>query len=84
MFWHSEEKPCQVCKSKDELIEYLKADLERKTKEWKNEREEYKRTVDRLLLKENIAPVGQGAEKPPVDISSMLNIFEAETKDVAQ
>lgn len=76
-------KDCEVCKAKDELIEYLKADIAKREVAWQAERAEYKRTVDRLLAAKNIAPIGQGVQQappsaPPIDI---YKIFEETEED---
>jgi hypothetical protein len=77
---------CSVCKAKDDLIAYLKADIALRDASWQSERAEYKRTVDRLLAEKNIAPIGQGVQQfaPSTPSMDMLKIFEevAEEKGV--
>jgi hypothetical protein len=69
---------CPACMSKDEMIAYLKQDIERRNAAWESERGEYKRTVDRLLQEKHIAPIGQGVQTtaPQTSPVDMLKIFE--------
>lgn len=71
-----DKKICEVCKAKNDMIEFLKQELTRKNKEWADERAEYKRAIDALLIKNQQVPIGQGVVTPPkVDLNS-LNIWE--------
>lgn len=51
---------CMGCKNWASMVDYLKGEITHLRKEKKEERDEYKRTVDLLLLKNSLAPVGQG------------------------
>lgn len=72
---------CAVCDAKDDLIAYLKSDITKREQNWQDERAEYKRTVDQLLVSKNFAPIGQGVPQAPsvmpnVNPMDMFKIFE--------
>ena len=75
---------CEACKSKDDIINFLKDQIRQKDEDWACERAEYKRTVDRLLQKERIAPIGQGqgATVPSHQSMELKSIFD-EVEQVA-
>ena len=54
------DKSCDACKSKDEIIVFLKEQVNHLRKERQEERVEYKRAMDVLLMKQNLPPLGQG------------------------
>jgi len=78
-FW---EKDCKACQSKDDIIVYLKGQVDRLTAERQEERVEYKRAMDVLLMKQNLPPLGQGVglEAKPTSVQDILSkaasIFE--------
>lgn len=65
-FW---EKTCEACKSKDDIIEFLKGQVDHLRKERQEERVEYKRAMDVLLMKNNLPPLGQGTGLEPKESS---------------
>ena len=77
-----EKKPetCTACSSKESIIKYLQEQIEKFRNEWRVERSEYKRTVDRLLEKTGSQPVGQGSEaalgdNKPLDVNDLAGMF---------
>ena len=76
------QKECEACRAKDDIISFLKEQINKEKKERLDERAEYKRTVDVLLMKNQLAPVGQGVAKETASASvgdvmkQMASIFE--------
>ena len=73
-----ESSECKGCISYQEQIKYLKAQIEDYKSHWKDERAEYKRTVDRLLESSGQHSVGQGEhvqETNNLDLS-LINLFK--------
>ena len=75
-------KSCDACTSKDEIIIFLKEQVNHLRKERQEERVEYKRAMDVLLMKQNLPPLGQGVglEAKPASVQDILknaaSIFE--------
>jgi hypothetical protein len=85
MFFRSSDD-CKACTAKDEIIGFLKEQIKQKDADWANERAEYKRTVDRLLQRERIAPIGEGVRKEvlptaPIGISSLWDEVKTESQE---
>lgn len=77
---------CKVCAQKDEMIKHMKGLLDSREKSlseindeiryWKNEN---KRLMDRLLEKNNVAPVREEvAGHNEFDMNKMFNVYETE------
>ena len=54
------QKDCEACKAKDQIISFLERQIDHLRQERNDERAEYKRTVDILLIKNDLPPAGQG------------------------
>lgn len=78
------QKQCGACKSKDEIIAYLKEKLDAERQDRLDERAEFKRTVDVLLMKNNLPPVGQGETKaaPQVDLEKAMGLMTGVGEDM--
>ncbi len=82
--YKSKPEECLACKAKSEHIASLNEIIKQREEAWKNERAEYKRTVDRLLMERQIAPVGEGVRQPaaipsqPVNINSLWDEVKSE------
>jgi len=76
------ETDCSACKSKDDIITFLKEQVTHLRKERQEERVEYKRAMDVLLMKNDLPPLGQGSGLEPKSSSvqdvlkSAASIFE--------
>lgn len=76
------QKECGACKAKDQIILFLEKQIDHLRKERNDERAEYKRAMDVLLMKNNLPPLGQGTGLEPkqVSVADMLkdaaSIFE--------
>lgn len=72
---------CDACTAKDEIIIFLKEQINHLRKERQEERVEYKRAMDVLLMKNNLPPLGQGtgleSKQPTQDaLQKALSIFD--------
>jgi len=69
---------CQTCTAYKSQIADLKELLAQERKEKLDERSEYKRAIDALLVKTNAPAIGQGVaeQKGPMDLSSIFGMFE--------
>lgn len=82
VFMKERQAPCQTCQAYVVQVEYLKSELEKFRKEWRSEREEFKRAVDRLIETAGSHPLGQGAmpESIPQEMTDVekraLGLFE--------
>lgn len=68
---------CGTCEALSAHIRYLEKQVEDLKVEWRNEREEYKRAIDRMLTEKGIREVGQGISQhiPSIPINP-FQIFE--------
>ena len=78
-----EKKPgtCSACSSKEGIIKYLQEQLALSRTDRREEREEFKRSVDRLIESYGSRPVGQGASPDMSDAKTltakdMAGLFE--------
>lgn len=76
------QKECGACKAKDQIISFLEKQIDHLREERNDERAEYKRTVDILLIKNDLPPAGQGVDlkskEPSVQdiLKNTASIFE--------
>jgi len=69
---------CGACAAKDQIISFLEKQIDHLRQERNDERAEYKRTVDILLIKNDLPPAGQGVglvSKQP-SLRDIASIFE--------
>ncbi|MFQ5493628.1 MAG: hypothetical protein ACE5DX_05735 [Candidatus Dojkabacteria bacterium] len=71
---------CVSCVNLKHEVEYLKSLIEKRDKDWHDERAEFKRTVDSLMELAGSRPVGQGhlstsPEKIPT-MEQIMGIFD--------
>lgn len=64
---------CAACAAHLEHIASLKETIERLTKERDAERSEFKRAIDALLIKNDSAPLGQGAPEMTLQDKMILD-----------
>lgn len=71
-------KPCVSCVNFKDQVIYLQGLIEQLRKDRENEREEYKRTVDRLLESRGMGAVGQGVSPgaAPFNPKDLADMFE--------
>ena len=75
---------CKACKSKDDIVEWLKAELKAVREEKAAERAEFKRAIDSLIIELKGTPLGQGVAKAEKSLGNeMLHIFD-EVKKVEE
>lgn len=69
---------CPACKNWTDHVAYLQNEIRILREDWKNERDEYKRAIDRLLEQHRVPAVGQGqgGNAQPMSIKDMMGIFE--------
>lgn len=67
-------RSCKTCEAHQHHIVYLQKQIEELKADWRNEREEFKRAIDRMLSKEGIREVGQGVSQ--VTQSIPINPFQ--------
>jgi hypothetical protein len=73
---------CKVCAAHEARIADLKDQIARLTREKENERAEYKRAVDALLVKNQSPAIGQGVpNQTPFDPTNLFKMFEEEVKE---
>jgi hypothetical protein len=84
MFFAKQEE-CRVCKVHEDNEKFLKETIANLIKEKADERSEYKRTVDALLVTKSLPAIGQGVNdtKGPIDFQSMLGFLDAEVEKKA-
>lgn len=77
-----EEKPCQSCATLHEENKYLRSLLENEKQARREERDEFKRAVDRILEIVGSRPVGQGvqqaAPQQQITAKDLFGIFQEE------
>lgn len=73
-------RECVACRNWAAHVAYMEKQVEHERSERKSERDEYKRTVDRLLEAAKVGPVGQGVTGggPPVmlDPAKLVSMFD--------
>jgi len=76
---------CKVCAAHEARIADLKEEIARLVNDKENERAEYKRAVDALLLKNQSPAIGQGFSKQTAgdvfDPTRLFKMFDEETKE---
>lgn len=73
---------CRACEVYREQVKYLKDQVDRLADERAEERAEYKRAIDALLIREKLPAIGQGFEEKakPINPTTFFKIFEEEEK----
>lgn len=77
-------RPCTPCANHLHEIEYLRSQIDTLREEWRNERSEFKRTVDRLMELAGSRPVGQGPTQEAPEMQSveqMMGVFDEVTTE---
>lgn len=71
---------CETCKALREHIEYLRGQIAKLSLERQDERAEYKRTVDALILVLKGPAIGQGHTEvsKPLEIKDLMGFLETE------
>jgi len=72
---------CKVCAAHEARIADLKEEVARLVQERENERAEYKRAVDALLVKTDNKAIGQGTSDNAFDPTKLFKMFDEEVKE---
>lgn len=76
---------CRVCAAHEARIADLKEEIRRLVEDRENERSEYKRAVDALLIKSQSPAIGQGSSRREsgevFDPTKLLTMFDEEVKE---
>lgn len=72
---------CKVCAAQEARINDLKEEVARLVADRNNERAEYKRAIDALLIKNQMPAIGQGTSDNAFDPTKLFKMFDEEVKE---